>query len=139
MAVPVSFLENPQQVEVVVTSPDGANRMFVHTGIAVVNFVSTPGATIATSETFTFFLEPAFSPGQFRRAIANASLAGYFLATQNITQILGATLEVTSADADWDDESGRVEVRINARVGATQGGDVRITRFAYHVTVLAAV
>jgi hypothetical protein len=43
-------------------------------------------------------------------------LAGCFIGTSNITEVLSATLEVTSADADWDDESGRVEVKIDARI-----------------------
>jgi hypothetical protein len=114
--------------------------MFIYTGAAVVNFQPTPGATFATTETFTFFLDPTFSPGQFRHAIVNASLAGCFIGTSNITEVLSATLEVTSADSDWDDESGRVEVRIDARIGAgLQSTEVAIRRFAYHVTVLAAI
>jgi hypothetical protein len=43
-------------------------------------------------------------------------------------------------DADWDDESGQVELRIEAEVicsGPNQSAT--INGFAFHVTILAAV
>jgi hypothetical protein len=107
-----------------VTSPDGANRMFIYTGAAVVN----PGATTATTETFTLLLDPVFSAGQFRRGVASLPWQD-FIATSNITEVLGATLEVVSVDAGWDDDTGRVEVRIDARIDAAlQSTEVAIRR-----------
>jgi hypothetical protein len=53
--------------------------MFIYTGAAVVN----PGATTATTETFTLLLDPVFSAGQFRRGVASASLAGFYRNVQH--------------------------------------------------------
>ena len=47
-------------------------------------------------------------------------------------------------DADWDDESGQVELRIEAQVD-TRGGTPNVSSnagidgFTFHVTILAAV
>ena len=53
---------------------------------------------------------------------------------------LQTTLASLDVDADWDDESGQVELRIEAQVGC-QGLDqaVGINGFAFTVTILAAV
>ena len=51
-----------------------------------------------------------------------------------------AAWNIVDADADWDDESGQVELRIEAQVdcmGASQ--NVTINGFAFHVTILAAL
>ena len=47
-------------------------------------------------------------------------------------------------DADWDDESGQVELRIEAQVD-TRGGTPNVSSnagidgFTFHVTILAAI
>ena len=49
--------------------------------------------------------------------------------------------QITDADADWDDESGQVELRIEATVEISggQNNNIAISGFAFHVTILAAV
>jgi len=43
-------------------------------------------------------------------------------------------------DADWDDESGYVELRIEAEVGAfSSSGHASMFAIAFHVTILAAL
>ena len=76
---------------------------------------------------------PQLSRKQFVRAIATASFTktglqqGYGWAVN--WRILGV-------DADLDDESGKVELRIEAQVecSAAQGTVVSIEGFAFHVT-----
>ena len=54
--------------------------------------------------------------------------------------LLVATWNIVDVDADWDDESGQVELRIEAQVscfGSNQSAS--IDGFAFHVTILAAL
>src|SRR5262249_29661373 len=47
---------------------------------------------------------------------------------------------IWDVDADWDDGSGQVELRIEAEVGAFGGsGHPSMNAFAFHVTILAAL
>jgi len=47
---------------------------------------------------------------------------------------------IWDVDADWDDESGQVELRIEAEVGTfSADGHVSMNAFAFHVTILAAL
>jgi hypothetical protein len=49
-------------------------------------------------------------------------------------------LQILGVDADWDDESGQVELRIEAQATCSgQSNQVFISGFAFHVTILAAV
>ena len=51
-----------------------------------------------------------------------------------------ATWNIVDVDADWDDESGQVELRIEAQVsclGSNQSAS--IDGFGFHVTILAAL
>ena len=60
-----------------------------------------------------------------------------FLPQQIVT---GSTWNIVDVDADWDDESGQVELRIEAQVsclGSNQSAS--INGFAFHVTILAAL
>jgi hypothetical protein len=48
--------------------------------------------------------------------------------------------QILSIDADWDDESGQVELRIEAEVISTGNNQLAsILGFTFHVTILAAV
>jgi hypothetical protein len=46
---------------------------------------------------------------------------------------------ILSVDGDLDDESGQVELRIEAQAECFGDESVRIDGFAFHVTILAAV
>ncbi len=131
MAVKISAnqIQNIQQIEAVVTGPDDANRLFIIDGQfdAGVSAFS-QGSFVTQKEFFTVLVGPVFERKQFLRANATASL----------TKTLG--WNILSVDADWDDESGQVELRIEAEVicsGPNQSAT--INGFAFHVTILAAV
>lgn len=80
MPVRITSLVNPQQIEAVVSGPDGANRLYALTGIAPVSVLAS-GAT--QTETFTFLIGPALTRSQFVKAIATASLNHVTLVGQN--------------------------------------------------------
>ena len=129
-------IQNLQQIEAVAAGPDDANRLFIIDGqfdSQVAAFSQGP-SVISQKETFTVLVGPVFTRKQFAQANATASFTKTgFNASTAAWQILGV-------DADWDDESGQVEVRIEAEVdcsGATKSAF--INGFAFHVTILAAV
>jgi len=81
---------------------------------------------------------PKLANRQFVRAIATASIVKTQVA--NIAPGGSATWNIVDVDADWDDESGQVELRIEAQVsclGSNQSAS--INGFAFHVTILAAL
>ncbi len=71
MPIKITNIENPQQIEAVVNGPDGANRLFIVTGIAPANVSIFNGTR---TDTFTFLIGPTLTRRQFVRAIATASL-----------------------------------------------------------------
>ncbi len=119
--IPTGAIKNLQQIEAVVAGPDDANRLFI-----------------------------VFNKHQFSRAIATASFTktgftGAFTGAVGAgAGFGGAYWYILGVDADWDDESGQVELRIEAEVeagmlGASARQYVAIMGFAFHVTILAAV
>src|SRR5215216_2692197 len=134
MAIKIAQIQNLQQLDVLVAGPDDANHLFIIDG----QFDAT--LTIAgqgtNKEIFSVLLGPKFTNRQFVRAIATASIVKPQIA--NIKT--GGFAAWNILDADWDDESGQVELRIEAQVdcvGANQ--NVTINGFAFHVTILAAI
>lgn len=88
-----------------ITGPSGADRMYITSG---------EGRTWMQTQSVNYvgLIEPVLQPGQFRRAIASVSL----MSTD--TQAMSAALfGVSEVDADWDDESGKVELRFTAGGG----------------------
>jgi hypothetical protein len=142
--IPSNQIQNLQQIEAVVAGPDGANRLFIINGQfdAVVS-VGSQGGSVIQKEIFTALVGPVFTKRQFVGAIATASLtksgfsstAGAPAGTPS-----SAAWEILEIDADWDDESGQVELRIEAQVNCLGVGQLSsIGGFAFHVTILAAV
>jgi len=131
-----SQIQNLQQMQVGVAGPEDANQLFIIDGQFDSNLgVSASGPGLMTAkEAFSVLVGPALSRKQFVKANATASIAK--------THCSGgmANWSITNVDADWDDESGQVELRIEAQVGVygpNQGAN--ILGFLFHVTILAAV
>ena len=130
-----SSIKNRQQIEAVVSSPDGANRLFILTG-TLDCFVSA-GENQTINESFIVLLGPQLGRREFHRAVATVSLSQF----QLMYQKTGITLfrwEITDVDADRDDESSQVQLRFEVRVSAGVGF-ATIGQVQYHVTVLAEV
>jgi hypothetical protein len=119
-------VESSQTVEMHgIDGPNGADRVFITNGIA--SLVGTTGS----EQTYTGLIDPTLQPGQFRRAIAHAawsameaivsyqSMPGMVNpdGTMNPGTVIptgGGRWLITAAEADWDDESGRIELRVTA-------------------------
>ena len=124
-----------QVLEAVVAGPDGANRLFTITGAANVS-ISVSGGQRQT-QTWTFLVGPAFSRGQFYRAIGEASVSSQIV---NIQTAPGSfQVQINSVEADWDDESGRVEVRVEIFVTVGAGIAAGVSQIRYWVTILAQI
>jgi len=145
--IPTGAIKNLQQIEAVVAGPDDANRLFIIDGQFDSRVeVETHGGSSTQKETFSVLVGPVFNKHQFSRAIATASFTktGFTGAVGAGAGFGGAYWYILGVDADWDDESGQVELRIEAEVeagmlGASARQYVAIMGFAFHVTILAAV
>jgi len=132
-------IQNLQQLEAVVAGPDGANRHFTVCGQfnpGIQAFSS--GPFVQQTETFTVLVGPVFTRQQFFRAVCTASI----IKKQSRVQIVPGDFvwEIVGSDADWDDESGQVELRIEVRVSSTgTGNSATISGLAFQVTILGAV
>jgi hypothetical protein len=140
MAIKIAQIQNLQQLDVIVAGPDEANHLFIIDGQFDASVtIGSQGANIAVAkETFTLLIGPKLTNRQFVRAIGSASIVKTQIA--NIAPGGFATWNVVDTDADWDDESGQVELRIEAEVkclGSNQSAS--INGFAFHVTILAAL
>lgn len=131
--------QNLQQLEAVVAGPDGANRLFIVSGqfFAGVNAFS-QGPFAQQTQTFTALVGPVFTRQQFFRAVCTASMA----LTSSRVQVAPGEFawQIVGSEADWDDESGQVELRIEVQVTCTgNGNQAAINGMAFQVTILGAV
>jgi hypothetical protein len=124
-----------------VAGPDDANHLFIIDGQFNASLsVGSQGSNFAVAkETFSALVGPKLSNRQFVRAIATASA----VRTQIVNTApagFSATWDIIDVDADWDDESGQVELRIEAQVSCSGSNpSATINGFAFHVTILAAL
>ena len=131
--MPTANTTGEQVLEAVVAGPDEANRLFTITGAASV--FSSVNANQQKTETWTFLVGPAFTRGQLYRAIGTASVSSQFVNVQ--TAPANFQVQINSVEADWDDESGRIEVRVEVNLSAGTGVSVNINQLRYWVTILA--
>ena len=134
-------VESLQTMEVGVSGPDGANRMYITTGLVVTGLgqFSQTGATSTKKENYAVLIEPTLTTGQFRRAIASASLAQVSFTDFNPGENDGVRWEVEEVDADYDDESGQVELRFTLEIQVQGSAVVILNTVAFTVTTLAEV
>jgi hypothetical protein len=130
MSIQLQGIDNPQEMQVVVAGPNQANRMLIYTGTAICSFPGNGGAWIRDS--LSFKIGRALGQGQFHSAIATASLAAISSLPPPPGTIDANAWALDSVDADWDDESGQVQVIAHLAVLSFAA----IFRVAYQVTVL---
>ena len=140
MAIKIAHIQNLQQLDVLVAGPDDANHLFIIDGqFDVTLAIGSQGANLAVAkETFNVLIGPKLTNRQFVRAIATGSIVKTQIA--NIAPVGFATWSIVDVDADWDDEAGQVELRIEAQascLGSNQSAS--INGFAFHVAILAAL
>ena len=130
-------------MEVAVAGPEGANRLFTVAGQFDPQ-LSVRGSerSVEKKETFTVLIGPTLTRQQFFRAISTASLVKtdvvILSAGEPFSQGFG--WGIVGTDADWDDESKQVELRIEV-FAAVSGREntVQIGGLAFQVMILAAV
>jgi hypothetical protein len=108
MAIKIAQIQNLQQLDVVVAGPDDANHLFIIDGQFDTSLaIGSQGSNFATAkETFSVLVGPKLANRQFVRAIATASIVKTQIG--NIAPGGVATWNIVDVDADWDDESGRL-------------------------------
>ena len=134
-----------QSFEVTIQGPDGAaNRMIICTGKLLFYFNAydntATGTGVVQKETFTALIDPQLAPGEFKRAIAVASLIdiGYFDSDPN--QRDGVRWSIEGTQADYDDESGKVELRVSVMLNPQGiGSSATINGVSFQVTTIATV
>lgn len=135
---------NLQQIEVNVNGPDDINRMYITTGSANVYLQAydntASGSGITQKETFSIKLDPQLASNQFRRSIATASLAQISCNDNDPATVDGMRWTIEEVDADFDDETGKIDLRIALAVFARGNNSItRINGLNYQVTTLAAI
>jgi hypothetical protein len=138
--MPATTTENEQVIEAVVSGPAPANRLYTCTGRAVLNMYAWSGQG-GTPETWTFLVGPAL-PQRFIRATASVSVVSYAFWSNppdpNMPSGSWYSLDIQSVEADWDDESGKTELRVEVAIGAS-GGNFGLAKIGFTGTVLAEV
>jgi len=90
-------------------------------------------------EIWTFLVGPPLPHPQFHRATATAAVAGFGVQVQDPTVSGWHNVTFWSVEADWDDESGRTEMRVEVEVSAGPGIRMSFGRIAFSATVLAEI
>ena len=132
--MPATDAIGEQIIETVVTGPEGANRLYTGTGAANLSIQATRQQR--TTETWTFLVGPTLSRLQFHRAIGTASIASQIVSIQTAPREF--TVNIHSVEADWDDESERVEVRVEVSLSSSLTS-VNVNQLRYWVTILGQI
>jgi hypothetical protein len=128
---------NLQKIEFDITTAEGPSRMTIVSGILPVPGVpAQSGSAGFESRDFSVsaLVDPTLTPGQFRRATATAALAG--LDTGVSASQSFARYSIKNVEASLDDESGRIEIRVDGEEGVSNGS-AAVTGLTFQVTTLA--
>ncbi len=137
-------ISNKQSFEVIIQDADGANRMIICTGKLDV-FLNAADNTatgngVTQKETYKALIDPQLDAGQFRRALVVASFDGIEYRDNDPTQRDSVRWVIEEAQADFDDESGQVELRVSVMVTSTGAGSLaNIQGISFQVTTIASV
>ena len=137
MTVPMTDITQ-QDIEVWVNGPDKANRMFIVNGIARIGLGASAlgGAVDDDRQTFTVLVGPVLTNAQFIRAVATAAPNGIEIQGREANNY--QVWVVNEVDADFDDETGQTQLRIEVEVHAS-GLAVVIKSISFQATILAAL
>jgi hypothetical protein len=124
-----SYIENPQELEVVVSNAGGANRMFIYTGTAVFSSRGGVGANWLRGP-ISFEVGRTFTPTQFVKAVATAPLASI----SNLHHAVNAGWAIDRVEAYRDSNSGKTRIKMDY---AIRDIDSYLHRVAYKLTVQA--
>jgi hypothetical protein len=128
-------LENPQEMEVCVCGPNGANRLFIYTGTAVFEFGGTWHESMGNAfvKGYLYFkVGQQFSRGQVLQVLATGALASI----SNGGPANNAGWAVDSVEAYWDEKTGQIELKAELGVRDTDGW---VHRFGYQINALTKI
>ena len=136
--LPRASVTSLQMIEAGVSGPDTANRLYICTGTAWLGRNLFAGEGM--EETFTFYIgNLKFERLQFHRATATASVTGLQVKDADPAATHEYGIAINSIDADRDDESGQVEVRVELKAHAGPGVELAFETLTFQATVLAEV
>ena len=127
-------LTNMQEMEVHVNGPDGANRMFVYSGMAEVELCGGLPHPRWSLEVVCFDVGRTYDVDneEVINIVTTSSLAG--ARTDGVASFAG--WQIFGAAGELDDESGRVRMNIAAGARDTQAF---LEQISFHIIVLARV
>lgn len=136
--IPPASIQNLQQVEAYVSGPDTANRLLTISGQfdAGVLVGGQAGNFGQSSTTFSLLVGPVLTHNQFFKAIATGSLAKISFNNDGAVPFI-PTWNITAVNAEWDDQSGQVELTIEVFLQAYGlSNDTILGGLNFQVTIL---
>jgi hypothetical protein len=128
-------LENPQQIEVFVSGPEDANRLYLCTGMAQAGLGAYSNQNGAR-ESFVFHIGPTLTRRQLVRATASVAFA--VTSFYEFDGTSGVSFGLESVEADWDDEAQQVQVRFDV-FASSDNLNATVAKISYQVSILAAL
>ena len=127
-------LTNMQEMEVHVNGPDGANRMFIYSGMAEVELCGGLPHPRWSLEIVCFDVGRSYNleNEEVINIVTTSSLAGG--RTDGVASFAG--WQIFGAAGELDEESGRIRMNIAAGARDTQAF---LEQISFHITVLARV
>ena len=122
-----------------VSGPDGANRLLTISGQFDVGLSATGQANAygQATNTFSVLVGPVLTRQQFYKATGTGSIVKTSITTQ--TSPTSFNYNINNIDADWDDESGKVELRMEVFVQALGTNNyVQVQGLNFQVSILYA-
>lgn len=128
--MPITISSTPQTLEIPVAGPGDANRLYIFTGIAEVNWQGSGGEW--RREALNVEINHSFSAAQYRKGIGIASLA----AISNKNEAVNAGWAIENINVTRSTSSGKPV--LTARIG-TRDKDGLLENIGYEIFVLAKI
>jgi hypothetical protein len=119
MPLPATVVSQ-QIIQIGINGPGDVASMYVISGIAEIGLTAfaQPNQSATHQDTFSAPIGPQLTAAQFRKAIASASIASLSLAGSGG---LFEQWKVSSVDADFNEDSGLVELEFDVSVKVSAG------------------
>ena len=131
------------QFDVPGIAPAGASRVFITTGIAefFLGVSSQSASEVSETQSVKVLVDPVIAPGQFRKATAVVGVGELIRQESNTPgQFSSGMWRIDDVAASLDDESGKVEMRFEARVTSSGANcTTQLRRATFQVTTIAAI
>lgn len=135
--IPAEQVQNLQQIEAYVSGPDTANRLLTISAQFDVGFYVNGQANNYTQATNTYsvLVGPVLTNRQFYKAAASGSFTKIGFNSQVIP--FNPNWSINSIDADWDDESGQVDLKIEVSLQSFGVNNLtQVIGLNFHATIL---